>query len=251
MLASERTRYIISQLNEKGIINLKDVAKELGISEATVRRDFEKLENEGRLKRVTGGAELTESTNDFSNNAELTMRSKKSLNYDGKLRVAKKACEYIQDGECIFVDGGTSAAALAKFLEKRAVKIVTHSELFVRSMNNPAAEIVLIGGTYLTHYAMSVGTLTQQALSQFHFDRVFISCTCADLEEGLAYTNELDTLAIKNVARQNGDHSYLLLDSGKINRRSFCKLDSLSNFEQVFCDDCPKLSNAPDHFIIV
>lgn len=118
-------------------------------------------------------------------------------------------------------------------------------------MNNPAAEIVLIGGTYLTHYAMSVGTLTQQALSQFHFDRVFISCTCADLEEGLAYTNELDTLAIKNVARQNGDHSYLLLDSGKINRRSFCKLDSLSNFEQVFCDDCPKLSNAPDNFIIV
>ena len=63
VLASERTRYIISQLNEKGIINLKDVAKELGISEATVRRDFEKLENEGRLKRVTGGAKLTESTN--------------------------------------------------------------------------------------------------------------------------------------------------------------------------------------------
>lgn len=48
--------YIISQLNKKGIINLKDVAKELGISEATVRRDFEKLENEGKLKRVTGGA---------------------------------------------------------------------------------------------------------------------------------------------------------------------------------------------------
>lgn len=60
MLASERTRYIISQLHSKGIINLKDIAKELNISEATVRRDFEKLENEGRLTRVTGGAKLNE-----------------------------------------------------------------------------------------------------------------------------------------------------------------------------------------------
>ena len=60
MLASERTRYIMSQLNKKGIINLKDVAHDLEISEATVRRDFEKLENEGRLKRVTGGAALSD-----------------------------------------------------------------------------------------------------------------------------------------------------------------------------------------------
>lgn len=251
VLASERTRYIISQLNEKGIINLKDVAKELGISEATVRRDFEKLENEGKLKRVTGGAKLNEKADESGNDAELTMRAKKSLNFEGKLRVAQKANEYIQDGECIFVDGGTSAAALAKFLEKRDVKIVTHSELFVRSMNNPVADIVLIGGTYLTHYAMSVGTLTQQLLEQFHFDRVFISCTCADLNEGLAYTNELDTLAIKNLARQNGDHCYLLLDSGKLNRRSFCKLDTLNNFERVICDKCPKLVNVPDNFDVV
>lgn len=77
MLASERTRYIISQLNKKGIINLKDVAKELGISEATVRRDFEKLENEGKLKRVTGGAKLNDSVEESSNDAELTMRAKK------------------------------------------------------------------------------------------------------------------------------------------------------------------------------
>ena len=47
MLASERTRYIMSQLNKKGIINLKDVAHDLEISEATVRRDFEKLEKTG------------------------------------------------------------------------------------------------------------------------------------------------------------------------------------------------------------
>ena len=58
MIASERKLYIMNCLNEKGIINLKEIARELAISEITVRRDFEKLEKEGKLKRVQGGAAL-------------------------------------------------------------------------------------------------------------------------------------------------------------------------------------------------
>ena len=114
MLASERTRYIISQLSKKGIINLKDVAKELSISDATVRRDFEKLENEGKLKHVTGGATLSDNADDHGS-AELTMRAKKLINYDGKIRAARAASEQVNDGECIFIDGGTSAAAVVLF----------------------------------------------------------------------------------------------------------------------------------------
>lgn len=251
MLASERTRYIISQLNKNGIVNLKNVAKELNISEATVRRDFEKLENEGRLKRVTGGATLMNEAGDLPNTAELTMRAKMSLNFDGKLRVARRASETVQDGECIFLDGGTSIAAMAEFLEKRNVLIVTNSELVVRSMNNPTAKIILIGGMFLPHYSMSVGTLAQQMMQQFHFDRVFLGCTCVDMEEGVAYTNELDTLAIKRLAMDIGDKAYLLVDSSKLNRRSYCKLDSLSAFENIFCDEPGNLKDIPSNFVII
>ncbi len=185
MLASERTRYIISQLHKKGIINLKDVARELDISEATVRRDFEKLENEGKLNRVTGGATLIDGQGEDSL-VELTVRSKKDVNYDGKLRVARRMSEYIQDGDCVFIDGGTSTAALAQFIEKRPIRIVTHSELLVRSLNNPTADIILIGGNYLPHYSMSVGILTQQMIQTFHFDKAVISCTGVDITDGNA-----------------------------------------------------------------
>lgn len=251
MLASERTRYIIGELNRKGIINLKDVAKELDISEATVRRDFEKLENEGRLKRVTGGATLAANTFDYGNEAELTMRAKRTLNYEGKLKVAKRASEEIQDGECVFLDGGTSIAAMSEFLGKKHIKIVTHSVLVVNGMNNPVAEVFLIGGTYLAHYGMSVGPVAQEGMRKFHFDRVFIGCACADLSEGMVYTNEMDTMAIKNIAANNGQHVYLLLDSGKINRRSFCRLESIDRFEKVFCDRVPGMEAYPPNFVIV
>ncbi len=250
MLASERTRYIMSQLNKKGIINLKDVAHDLEISEATVRRDFEKLENEGRLKRVTGGATLNDD-NGAGNLVELTVRSKKDINFDGKLRVAKRACEYIEENDCVFIDGGTSTAAMAQFLEKRNIHIVTHSELLIRSMTNPVADIILVGGSYLPHYSMSVGDLTQQMIRQFHFDKAFISCTGADINDETAFVNELGTMTIKQIAMENSDSNYLLLDSGKINRRSLCKFSSLSSFERVICDDCLELRSAPEYFEMV
>ena len=254
MLASERTRYIISQLHSKGIINLKDIAKELNISEATVRRDFEKLENEGKLTRVTGGAKLNEHGEEAPviNSAELTMRAKKNLNYDAKLRVARRACDYIEDGECVYLDGGTSIAVMAEFLEKRPIQIFTHSELLVRSMNNPVADIFLIGGTYLPHYGVSVGPMTQEMIQKLHFDKVFVSCTCADISEDCSYVNEFLTLAVKNTAIANSDKAYLLMDAGKLNRRSFCKLRALSEFEKVFCNSGEALPDPlPTNFEIL
>ena len=75
MIALERKRYILNALKEKGIINLREIAKELNMAEITIRRDFEKLEAEGKLKRVQGGATIGEdSQNDVS--AELTMNRK-------------------------------------------------------------------------------------------------------------------------------------------------------------------------------
>lgn len=254
MLASERTRYIISQLHLNGIINLKDIAKELNISEATVRRDFEKLENEGKLTRVTGGAKLNEHDDESRgiSSMELTMSAKKNLNYDEKLRVARRACDFIEDGDCVYLDGGTSTAVMAQFLEKRHIQIFTHSELLVRSMNKPTADIFLIGGTYLPHYGMSVGPITQEIIERLHFDKVFISCTCADLAEDCAYTNEFLTLAVKNSAIANGEHVYLLIDSTKLNRRSFCKLMALSDFEKVFCNSADTLPDTvPPNFELV
>ena len=186
------------------------------------------------------------------NSAELTMRAKKNLNYDAKLRVARRACDYIEDGECVYLDGGTSIAVMAEFLEKRPIQIFTHSELLVRSMNNPVAEIFLIGGTYLPHYGMSVGPMTQEMIQKLNFDKVFVSCTCADIGEDCSYVNEFLTLAVKNTAIANSDKAYLLMDTGKLNRRSFCKLRALSEFEKVFCNSGEALPDPlPANFEIV
>ena len=114
---------ILSSLNARGVISLKDMAAELGVAEITVRRDIEKLELEGRLKRVQGGAASLEE----SDGAELTMRQKTSIHAGEKEIVAKYAAGLVQDGDSVFLDVGTTIVPLAAALLQRRINIIANS----------------------------------------------------------------------------------------------------------------------------
>ncbi len=236
MIATERKRYIMQQLNEKGIINLKETAKELGISEITARRDFEKLEKEGKLKRVLGGATLDEDQETSTAGAELTMKSKQMFQKKEKERIAEYAAQFVQDDDSVFLDAGTSMIPLMRILEKRRVKIVTYNELLLNGIQNPATEIFIVGGQYRHYYNMNVGPVAQDVLKQFYFNKAFIGCSGVDLAQGIVYTTEMESLLMKRIALENADESYLLADHSKIGRRNYLKLTEVSSFTGVICD---------------
>ena len=66
--------------------------------------------------------------------------------------MAARAAEFVKDGECVFIDGGTSLAPLIRLLSKRQVRIVTNNHLILREIINPEATIITIGGIYLPHF---------------------------------------------------------------------------------------------------
>ncbi len=247
MIASERTRYIISRLQDKGIITFKLMAQELQVSESTIRRDFEKLEKAGKLRIVPGGAVLT-GTEDTSKLSRL-FEYENISNFEIKKKIAERASRFVQDGECIFVDGGDNAACLAPFLESRNIRIVTNSGLFVLSLNVQPVELVFLGGNYYIDKGFSAGNLYQQALEKFHFDRVFVGCSGVNLKENAVYSQSYDAMSVRNTAMENGEHSYLLFDSVKLNTRGFYKMGSLSDFEYIICNECPELSDRPSNLI--
>jgi DeoR/GlpR family transcriptional regulator of sugar metabolism len=253
IIASERKRHILKRLNELGIINLKDIAKELKISEITVRRDFEKLEAEGKLKRVPGGATLEEDINEENDRAELTMKEKRMLNKEEKELIAKHAAALVKDDECVFIDAGTSMLPLMRILEQRKIKIVTYNQLLIHSMRRPAAEIFIIGGQYQPDYCMSVGPVAQDVLKQFYFDKVFIGCSGVDLKQQTVFTTEMESLLMKRIALENAAESYLLLDSSKLGRRSYLKMTEVSDFTKIICNkpDKDMMEEYPDNILFV
>ncbi len=249
MIASQRSMYIMEQLAQKSVIDLKEIAKALNASESTIRRDIERLERQGKLKRVLGGAELTD-TQDTSI-AEWTMRQKHNLNAEAKRLVAARAAEFVKDGECVFIDGGTSLAPLIRLLSKRQVRIVTNNHLILREIINPEATIITIGGIYLPHFHMTVGALAEGMLSNFHFDHVFIGCSGVDIEKGMSYTSEIDTINIKRIAAEYAERKYLLIDASKLHFKAFCKCIPLDEFDLVLCNAIDEKVRLPENFLIV
>lgn len=236
MIASERKRYIMQQLAQKGIINLKEIAKEIGTSEITIRRDFEKLEKEGRLKRVQGGASLEESSGNIRDDADLAMRGKRIIHREAKEIAARTAAEFVKDGDSVFLDSGTSMIPLVKLLEKKKIRIVTYNELLVRYITEPLAEIFIIGGQYHPCHCMNVGPSAQGILKDFYFDKAFISCSGVDFRQETVYTTEMESLLMKKIAIENSGKSYLLIDHSKVDKKNFLKLIETSVFERIICN---------------
>lgn len=232
MLAAERRVYIMECLSKKSIVSLKEIAAELDISEITVRRDFEKLESAGKLKRVPGGAALE----DYLDSVELTMTEKSTINLDAKHEVAKRAAQLVKEGDCVFLDGGTSVAPMIEYLANMNVTVVTYNELALRKLVNPVATIHVIGGIFLPHYVMNVGPEAQEAIRKYHFDIAFFGCTGIVLESNMSYITNMDSLRMKQIAMGNSNQKVLLADASKFDKPSFLKFSDLDAFDHIFCD---------------
>ncbi len=250
MIASERRLYIRRKLAEKGIVNLKEIARELGIAEITVRRDFEKMEENGLLKRVQGGAMLE----NMSDIAELTMKRKGSINNSAKSKVAEYAAGVVKDGDCVFIDAGTSVAHMVDYLAQKRINIVTYNELVVKKLNKPiVADIYMVGGKFVPGFSMFAGLVAQEALKAYHFDHAFMGCTSVDVNNFIAYTTDADSLAMKKIAMNNAQHRHLLIDVTKFERCAFLRFTPTDVFDSVICnrDDSVKAEAFPENFVFV
>lgn len=247
MIASERHIFILQKLNHRGVVTVKEIASELNISEITVRRDFEQLEQKGMLQRVAGGA----TSGSALENAELTMCERLGLHAQEKVRVADQAVSYVKDGSCVFIDGGTSMAPLMRHLSRRRITIVSYNVLLVRDLVQSDAEIILVGGKCLPYYSMNVGPIAQECLKQFHFDVGFFGCSGLDFESEMSFTTNIDSLLMKQIALANASFRALLVDASKLNRRAFLEFAPLSSFDAILCNKTPHADNPPASLILV
>lgn len=235
MLASKRLMYILDQLEKDGVVTLKAICLQLNASESTIRRDFEELEKQNKLKRVHGGAVKVSLGTTLSDRKELSMQQKSEMHVEAKKKICKRCAELVEDGDCIFIDGGTTLMFLPQYLEGKRVKIVTHNN-FVVIQEGSVMELIRVGGEFLPNYNMNVGSIAMDTLSLFNFDYAFIGCAGIDVNENIAYTAEMESAQIKTMAMKQSLKSYLLIDETKLDTRGFYKFCKIDEFDGVFMD---------------
>jgi DeoR/GlpR family transcriptional regulator of sugar metabolism len=186
MLALERHRKLIECLNARGSVRTVEVAAELGVTEETVRRDFERLETDGQLVRTHGGAlRLDVSRREFP------MRERMAQNASAKARIARAALARVAEGSTVYFDASTTVLQLAAILPDKPLTVITNSLQAALSLaEKNHISVCLLGGRLVQASLSCTGWAAMQGLEMHRIDAAFISCRGLDPILGLSDATE-------------------------------------------------------------
>ena len=215
MLAIERQNRILAMLSPSGAITTIKVAKALGISRETVRRDFEKLEADGHVSRKHGGAVLIS-----DNSRDLSLDRRQVANVEEKETIARLTLDQIQPWETIFLDASSTAFHLACLLPNLEITILTTGiKVATELARRPSVKLVFIGGA-VNHRSLSCeGSLTNHTLEQHYVQKAFLSCRGFHPELGFGESN-VEQAALKRKVMSVAGQTILLLDHSKFGVKS-------------------------------
>ena len=235
MLAVERKNLIYTRLCENGRVLVNDLATEFGVSDETIRRDLDKLEQEGLAEKFYGGAIKAENT--FFN---LPFHLRQNSNMLEKKKIAELCLPLIHDGEYIAIDSSTTALEIIKAAKScKNLTIITNSvEVMLEFSQKADWNIVSTGGSLKTGSLSLIGGIAEKTLKDFNVDLCICSCKGLDLDKGCTESSEAEA-TIKLALMKSAKRKILAVDSTKIGKVSFTKVCEFSEFDTVITDKKP------------
>jgi DeoR family transcriptional regulator, fructose operon transcriptional repressor len=224
-LAPQRWDDLRALIRDSGVIRVEDLCRRLRVSPATVRRDLDQLELSGAIRRVHGGAVSVESRLD-----EPVFADKTSLAAREKHGIAEAALRFVEPGDTVYLDGGSTVLELARLLRERTnLTVVTNSLYAAHELAGRGPRLIVIGGELRRLSQTMVGPLTRLMLDELHLDRAFMGTIGLALNEGLTTTDPSEAFTKKLVLEQ-ARQVIVLADSSKAGKVSFA---SAGHWEKV------------------
>lgn len=215
-MKNERIEAIAALLDQRGKLSLKELNSFFPkVSEMTLRRDLLYLEKKNRVVRVRGGAM---SVNEIKKVSGEKYVQKTAIHTDEKREIAQKAASLIEEGACLFLDGGTTAMYFAKEMPAIPCHIFTNGIAVAMELaQKKNVQITLVGGEMLKENLSTASSAAKTYLENINFSVALLSASAFTLENGFSCgtQNESDLL---HVIRQKSRSLYMMLDSSKIGK---------------------------------
>jgi DeoR family transcriptional regulator of aga operon len=228
----QRREQILSALYERRHVTARDLAVDIGVSEATVRRDLKALADHGEIELVYGGATLRR-LSDYS------FRAKATRNIEAKQRIGRLAADLVSDDDQIFLDSGTTCFAMAERLKrKRGLSIIVNSARLALELGASGLSVILLGGLYRAERMDSTGPLALATLDQLRGYVCFIGADGLSLDFGPAAA-DIESACLYRRAVQNARQTVLLVDHSKFQAPSLCKIVDWDAIAVVVTDAAP------------
>ena len=234
MLGIERRQLIVEKLRRDQKVFVSDLSDTLAVTQETIRRDLEKLENQGLLQRSHGGAVMV-----MPGNEDLSFARRTADNFNLKQKIAKKAAGLVSDGSSLMVDSSSTVLALFEMLRnKKDLTVITNSIKILHDYAGADLNLISSGGSLRAHSLSLVGTTACRTLATYNVDLAIFSCKGLDRIHGISESNEPEAV-IKQVMTKQARNRVLLADHSKFDQRVFAKTLDFAEIDYVITDAEP------------
>lgn len=240
MIPVERHQQILALVQERGVVSIAELTERLAVSHMTIRRDLQKLEEQGAVLLVSGGVRSTERLS-----SEPTHLDKTSMFSQEKQAIGAAAARHIPRNSCIYLDAGTTTLALARELGMRDDLLIVTNDFVIANflIDTSQCRMIHTGGTLCRDNRSCVGDAAARALHGLSVDIAFISASCWSLRG--AFTPDEEKIAVKRAVSDVSRKRVLLADSSKYNKIATFLALPLTRFDSIITD--PHLSATARH----
>lgn len=252
MLPNQRREKILELIREDGHAKVLDLSRIFKVTEVTIRQDLERIEKEGLIVREHGGAYLKDIDSNVRN---FSLQNQENM--AEKMIIARKAVEFITDGDTIILDSGSTTTEIAKLLTGyRNLTVITNALNIALLLGaQMGINVIVTGGEFKAPTLSLTGQKAADFFQSLHVDKLFLATAGIALKSGLTYPGISD-ICVKRAMIDSANEIYLVADSTKIGKSSFASLGALSLINYLITDskikpeDIAWLKNYDVQFVI-
>jgi DeoR family galactitol utilization operon repressor len=225
---TERERVILDRLSVDGSVSVGSLARDLALSEVTIRGDLRLLEDKGWINRKRGGAAAA---------IHRDILERQRVFPERKNAIARAAAELVREGDVIMIEAGTTTALIARYLTgKRDIHIVTNSTLvFSYARMYPHLQITMTGGEFRRSTESLVGPIALETIGRLNVRLAFVGTDGFSLERGMT-THLMEGAEIVKAMKAHAQTTVLVADSGKYGKVGFASVLPLSAMDLILTD---------------
>lgn len=233
MFQIERQNKILEYINNSQKANTNELADYFKVSKVTVRRDIDALAAQGLIVKTHGGAlSITKSLH-----REIPYAFKVEHNQSAKKQIGAAAAKYIEDGDIIILDSGSTTLEIAKNIVQKNVTVVTDDiKIAMELANKNNVTVIVSGGTLTDPVYTLTGNNATEFFSRLHVNKTFLGCDAVDLDFGIS-NRTYSEVDIKSAMIQAADEIIMVTDRSKLDRKVFCQLCDISALDKLIIDE--------------
>jgi len=232
-IPAERQKKMMEYIETNTSAQIRELAEKFHVSEATVRRDLDDLDQQGALRRTHGGAIKV----DRSTSYESMYSEKIGLMLDEKHRIANHAAQMIHSGDTVLIDSGTTTFFIAQALSHHENLTIITNDLYIayQTLLHPSSTMIVTGGTRRQGRQELVGTITENFIRDSHVDLAFIGVDGIDLTGGATNANFAE-VGVKRLMLHSAAKGVIVADHSKFGRVALARICDLKEAALLITD---------------